>query len=111
MHIFDYRFLRDSPVNPDIFRRVVNIERIRPVSEFDRDDRLFSALERTAFLGSVMDSNDIEGIRTEGDRAVSLIPGNISPRGDDERSSRVTVTPSGTSMRNIATSGSTGNPS
>lgn len=63
MHIFDYRFLRDSPVNPDIFRRVVNIERIRPVSEFDRDDRLFSALERTAFLGSVMDSNDIEGIR------------------------------------------------
>ncbi len=66
MHIFDYRFLRDSPVHPDIFRRVVNIERIRSVSEFDRGDRLFSALERTAFLGSVVDSNDSRAYAPKG---------------------------------------------
>ena len=87
MHIFDYRFLRDSSVDPDVFRRVVNIERVRagPASMLADDDPISHALESRAILMSVVDSNNIEGIFTSEERAVALIAGNVAPRGHDEK--------------------------
>lgn len=86
MHIFDYRFLRESEVDSDLLKRLLNIERIRGKSSkmLDDNDSVAYALENRAILMSVVGSNAIEGIVTSEERAVGLISGDTRPRGHDE---------------------------
>lgn len=83
MHVFNYNFLRNASVDADILNRATSIERIRggipPLS-----DRLSRALERRAVLMSVIDSNDIEGIRTSEERMIKIINNVTASRGQDE---------------------------
>ncbi|MBO6083758.1 MAG: Fic family protein [Candidatus Methanomethylophilaceae archaeon] len=87
MHVFDYRFLKSTKVDPDILNRAVNIERIggRSRAHLLNMATVASALERNAIVMSVRDSNAIEGIGTTSDRVVGLVNGSIAPSGHDEK--------------------------
>ena len=86
MHIFDYRFLREYSVSPDILNRISRLEgfnqRTRVLAE-GRED-LLRNMESIAIIMSSRDSNAIEGIRTTDDRLMALLGGGSRPRGHPE---------------------------
>ncbi len=86
MHIFDYRFLREYSVSPDILNRISRLEgfnqRTRVLAEGKED--LLRNMESIAIIMSSRDSNAIEGIRTTDDRLMALLGGGARPRGHPE---------------------------
>jgi len=87
MHKYDYRFLKDSTVDPDTLGRVGNIERIDALMDAPDvlDGTICDALELRALVMSVADSNAIEGIYTDESRLAGIISGKTIPRGHDEQ--------------------------
>ncbi|WII08203.1 Fic family protein [Methanomassiliicoccales archaeon LGM-RCC1] len=86
MHVFNYDFLKSSKVDADLLNRIGNIERIRDTAEHhDQQTYVLQALENRAVIMSVIDSNEIEGIRTSEERAVGLISERTVPKGHDEQ--------------------------
>ena len=86
MHIFDYRFLRDYSVSPDILNRISRLEGFNQRTRLLKEGResLLSNMERIAVIMSSRDSNAIEGIRTTDDRVLALLAGGARPRGHSE---------------------------
>ena len=86
MHIFDYRFLRNYSVSPDILNRISRLEGFNQRMHLLKDGResLLSNMERIAVIMSSRDSNAIEGIRTTDDRVLALLAGGTKPRGHSE---------------------------
>ena len=86
MHIFDYRFLREYSVSPDILNRISRLEgfnqRTRVLAE-GRED-LLRNMESIAIIMSSRDSNAIEDIRTTDDRLMALLGGGARPRSHTE---------------------------
>ena len=86
VHTFDYSFLRDMALTPEFADRLARIEgfRNRTAAFLEANPGTARDMSGLAIAMSSVDSNDIEGISTEGSRIFGLLSGLVRPRDHSE---------------------------
>ena len=82
MHIFDYLFLKYSPISPDFIDLIGDIKERNAIERVRRKKFIetFEVLEQKAILSSVVASNAIEGIYTTEGRALDIVINQAKPQ-------------------------------